>query len=146
MIKEFKEFALRGNLLDMAIGIIIGAAFGKIVTSLVNDMVMPPIGKLLGNIDFTSLFINMSGKAYGSLAEAQAAGAPTINYGVFFNNVLDFLIVAVVLFFLIRGINRLKREEAKPPVEPTTKSCPFCFSDISLKATRCPACTSQLQP
>jgi len=144
MIKEFREFALRGNLVDMAVGIIIGAAFGKIVSSLVNDVVMPPIGKLVGNIDFTNLFVNMSGKAYGSLAEAQAAGAPTINYGLFINNIFDFLIVAVVLFFLIRGINRLKREEVKPPVEPTTKSCPFCFSEIPIKASRCPACTSQL--
>jgi large conductance mechanosensitive channel len=145
MIKEFKEFTMRGNLLDMAIGIIIGGAFGKIVTSLVNDIVMPPIGKLIGGIDFTNLYINLSGQAYPSLADAQAAGVPTINYGLFINNILDFIIVALVIFFIIRAVNKLKKAEIAPPAVPTAKACPFCYSEVSIKATRCPACTSQLQ-
>lgn len=119
MLKEFKEFALRGNMVDMAVGIIIGAAFGKIVTSLVNDVIMPPIGLLLGNVDFSQLYLNLSGVDYPSLAEAQAAGAATMNYGLFINNVLDFLIVAFVIFMVIRGMNRLKRKaEAAPAEEP----------------------------
>jgi large conductance mechanosensitive channel len=145
MIKEFKEFAMRGNLLDMAVGIIIGAAFGKIVTSFVNDVIMPPIGKLFGGMDFTSLYINLSGQTFASLEEAQAAGAPTINYGLFINTVLDFLIVAIVIFFVIRAFNRLRKKEEEPPTEPTTKSCPFCITVIPIKASRCPSCTSQLQ-
>jgi len=145
MIKEFKEFAMRGNLLDMAIGIIIGVAFGKIVTSFVSDIVMPPIGKLMGGMDFASLYINLSGQTFTSLEEAQAAGAPTVNYGLFFNTILDFLIVAIVIFFVVRAVNRLKREEEEPPAEPTTKECPFCLSEIAIKASRCPSCTSQLQ-
>jgi len=144
MLKEFKEFALKGNVIDMAVGIIIGAAFGKIITSLVNDVIMPPIGKLLGNADFTNLFVNLSGTSYESLEEAQAAGAPTLNYGMFINTVLDFLIVAFFIFLVVRTMNRLKREEEKPPEEPTTKECPFCFSTIAIKASRCPECTSQL--
>jgi large conductance mechanosensitive channel len=143
MLKEFKEFAMRGNVLDMAIGIIIGAAFGKIVTSLVNDIIMPPIGLLLGRVDFSSLFINLSGKPYTTLAEAKAADAATINYGIFLNTVLDFLIVAFVIFLLVRQINRLQRQPAPAPV--TTKECPYCFSAIPIKATRCPQCTSEFR-
>jgi large conductance mechanosensitive channel len=144
MLKEFKEFAMRGNVLDMAVGIILGAAFGKIITSLVNDVLMPPIGMLLGRVDFGSLFINLSGTAYPTLAAAQEAGAPTINYGLFLNTVLDFLIVAFAIFLLIRQINRLKRQEEEKP-KPTTKDCAFCYSSIPIKATRCPNCTSELK-
>jgi large conductance mechanosensitive channel len=144
MLKEFKEFAMRGNVLDMAVGIIIGAAFGKIVTSLVNDVIMPPIGLLLGKVDFSSLFINLSGQTYASLAEAQKAGAATLNYGVFLNTIINFLIVAFAVFLLIRQVNRfVKKKEA--PAAPTTKDCPHCLSTIPIKATRCPHCTSQLQ-
>jgi len=148
MWKEFKEFALRGNVIDMAVGIIIGAAFGTIVSSLVNDVIMPPIGLLLGGVDFANLFVSIKTGSpagpYASLADAQAAGAVTINYGVFINAVVSFLIVALVMFLLIRAINRMKREEEAPPVEPTTKECPYCLSTISIKATRCPYCTSEL--
>ncbi len=142
MIKEFKEFAMRGNVLDMAVGIIIGAAFGRIITSLVNDVLMPPIGLILGKVDFSSLFLNLSGTAYSSLAEAKKAGASVIAYGVFLNTVLDFIIVAFVIFLLIRQVNRLKKQPA--PADPTTKECPHCLSVIPIKATRCPHCTSQL--
>jgi large conductance mechanosensitive channel len=145
MLKEFKEFAMRGNVLDMAVGIIIGAAFGKIVTSLVNDVIMPPIGLLLGKVDFTNLFINISGTSYNSIAEAKAAGAATINYGIFANTVFDFIIVAFVIFILIRQINRLKRKPEPAPAVPTTKECPFCLSVIPIKATRCAHCTSELE-
>jgi large conductance mechanosensitive channel len=141
MLKEFKDFAMRGNMLDMAIGIIIGAAFGRIVTSLVNDVIMPPIGLLLGRVNFTSLFFNLSGTPYATLAEAQAVGAPTINYGLFLNAILDFVIVAFVIFLLVRQINRLTR---KPEPAPASKDCPYCLSSIPIKATRCPHCTSQL--
>ena len=144
MLREFREFAMRGNVLDMAIGVIIGAAFGKIVTSFVNDIVMPPIGLLLGKVDFSNLFINLSGKPYVSLEEAQAAGAATINYGVFLNTVLDFIIVAFVVFLIVRQVNRMKREPEAPPAEPTTRECPYCLSTIPLKATRCPYCTSEV--
>jgi large conductance mechanosensitive channel len=148
MLKEFKEFVLRGNVLDMAVGIIIGAAFGTIVASLVNDVIMPPIGLLLGNVDFANLFVLLKAGSpaapYASLAEAQAAGAVTINYGVFINSVVSFLIVAFVVFLLIRTINRLRREEEAPPEEPTTKECPYCLSTIPIKATRCAHCTSEL--
>ena len=145
MWQEFKKFIMRGNVLDMAIGIIIGGAFGKIVTSFVNDILMPPIGALLGKVDFSNLFIDLSGQKYASLAAAQEAGAATINYGLFLNTVLDFIIVAFVIFLLIRQVNRMKREEPKAPAEPTTKPCPYCFTDIPIKATRCPHCTSQLE-
>jgi large conductance mechanosensitive channel len=145
MLNDFKEFALRGSVMDMAIGIVIGVAFGTIVTSLVNDIIMPPIGLLLGNIDFSNLFVNMSGKAYASLQDALAAGAPVLRYGVFINTVINFIIIAIVIFFLVRLIQRLKRNEKKP-VEVTTKDCPYCVSKIPLKATRCPNCTSQLNP
>ncbi len=140
MLKEFKEFAVKGNVTDMAVGIIIGAAFGKIVSSFVNDILMPPIGLLLGRVDFSSLFFNLSGKTYGTLASAKAAGAPTINYGVFLNTVIDFIIVAFAIFLVIRQINRLKREP-----EVVSKECPHCLSKIPLKATRCPHCTSALE-
>jgi large conductance mechanosensitive channel len=144
LLKEFREFAMRGNVMDLAIGIIIGSAFGKIVTSLVNDVIMPPIGLALGRIDFASLYINLSGKPFPSLAAAKAAGAATINYGLFFNNVLDFLIVAFVIFLLVKQINRWKRSSDTPP-PPETKACPYCLTLIPLKATRCSACTSVLE-
>ena len=149
MLKEFKEFALRGNVVDMAVGIIIGAAFGTIVKSLVDDVIMPPIGLLLGGIDFANFFALLKAGApagpYASLADAQAAGAVTVNYGVFINNIISFLIVAFVMFLLIRGINRLQREEEAEPAEPTTKECPYCLSIIPIKATRCAHCTSELE-
>ena len=145
MLKEFKEFAMRGNVLDMAVGIVIGAAFGKIVSSLVNDVIMPPIGLLLGKMDFSSLYFNLSGTHYESLATAKAAGAATINYGLFLNTVLDFVIVAFVIFLLIRQMNRLKRKQEAPPSAPTTKDCPFCLSVIAINASRCPHCTSELK-
>ena len=142
MLKEFKEFIMRGNVMDMAVGIIIGAAFGKIVTSFVSDILMPPIGRLFGNMDFSNLFINLSGQEYATLAEAKKAGAATINYGLFLNTLIDFLIIAFVIFLLIRQINRLKREPL--PALPTDKECVYCFSNIPLKAVRCPHCTSEL--
>ena len=140
MLKEFKEFAMRGNVIDMAVGIIIGAAFGKIVTSFVKDIVMPPIGLLLGNADFSELYINLSGTAYDSLAAATEAGAPLIKLGVFINTILDFIIVAFAIFLVIRQMNRLKK--APPPADPTTKECPLCLSTIPIKATKCAHCTS----
>ena len=145
MLKEFKEFAMRGNVMDMAIGIILGAAFGKIVTSLVNDIIMPPIGRLLGNINFSSLFINLSGVAYKTLAEAKAAGAATINVGLFLNTIIDFIIVAFAIFIVVKQLNKLKRKEEKPAAEPTTKACSYCEMEISIKAKRCPHCTSNLE-
>jgi large conductance mechanosensitive channel len=145
MLKEFKEFAMRGNVLDMAIGIIIGAAFGKIITSLVGDVLMPPIGLLLGKLDFSNLFINLSGQHFASLTDAKAAGVATINYGLFFNTIIDFVIVAFAIFLLIRQVNRLKRQPEPAPAMPTTKECPFCLSVIPIKATRCPHCTSELK-
>lgn len=148
MLKEFKEFAMRGNVFDMAVGIIIGGAFGKIVTSFVNDILMPPIGLLIGGLDFANLFIALDGKSYPSLQAAKEAGAATINYGVFINTVLDFIIVAFVIFLLVRQMNRMRRakEEAPAaPAEPTTKECPYCASIIPIKARRCPHCTSQLE-
>ncbi len=143
--KEFKEFAMRGNVIDLAIGVILGGAFGRIVTSLVNDVIMPPIGLLLGNVDFTNLFINLSGGEYETLAAAQEAGAATINYGVFINTVINFLIVAFVIFLAVRYLNRLERKKDVPPEEPTTKECPVCFTTIPIKAQRCPNCTSHLK-
>jgi large conductance mechanosensitive channel len=149
MFKEFKEFAMRGNVVDMAVGIIIGAAFGTIVKSLVADIIMPPIGLLLGNVDFSNLFAVIKeaagGGTFATVAEAQKAGAVTINYGLFINTVINFVIVAFAIFMVIRGINSLKREEEAPPEEPTTKECPRCFSEIPIKATRCGFCTSELQ-
>jgi len=143
MLKEFKEFAMRGNVMDMAIGIIIGAAFGKIITSVVNDVIMPPIGLLLGKVDFSKLYINLSGQHYDTLKQAQEAGAATINYGVFLNTLIDFVIVALVIFLLVKQINRLKREPA--PVPASTKECPYCLSVIPLRASRCGFCTSTLK-
>lgn len=145
MLKEFKEFAMRGNVVDMAVGIIIGAAFGKIVSSLVKDIIMPPIGLLMGNVDFSSLFINLSSTAYETLEAAKEAGAATINYGLFINTVLDFVIVAFAIFMVIKQMNRLKKKEEAPPAAPTTKDCPFCLSSVPIKATRCGHCTSELQ-
>ena len=142
MLKEFKEFVMRGNVLDLAVAVIIGGAFGKIITSFVNDVLMPPIGLLLGGVDFANLFIPLDGQTYESLEAAQAAGATTINYGVFINTVIDFLIVALVIFLVVRVANRMKKPE--PVAAPTTKECPHCFTTIPLKATRCPNCTSQL--
>jgi len=148
MWKEFKEFVMRGNVLDLAVAVIIGGAFGKIVTSFVNDIIMPPISLLLGGVDFSNLFIDLSGEGNVSLAAAQEAGAATLNYGLFLNTIIDFLIVAFVIFLVLRAFNRIQeareeQEETAPP-EPTTKDCPYCFTAISIKATRCPNCTSQL--
>jgi large conductance mechanosensitive channel len=144
MLKEFKEFAMRGNVLDMAVGIIIGAAFGRIITSMVDDILMPPVGRLLGGVDFSNLFITLSGQQYDSLAEAKAAGAATINYGLFLNSVINFLIVAFAIFLLVKQVNRLRKPTpAAPP--PATKECPLCFMAIPAKATRCPNCTSELR-
>jgi large conductance mechanosensitive channel len=142
MFKEFKEFAMRGNVLDMAVGIIIGAAFGQIVTSFVQDVLMPPIGRLLGGVDFSNLFISLNGQHYDTVAAAKAAGAATINYGLFMNTVINFLIVAFAVFLLVRQVNRLA---PKPVPAPTTRECPFCLSAVPLKATRCPHCTSELR-
>jgi large conductance mechanosensitive channel len=142
MLEEFKKFAMRGNVVDMAVGIVIGAAFGKIVTSFVNDVLMPPLGKLMGGVDFSNLFINLGSGSYASLAAAQEAGAATLNYGIFINTVLDFLIVAFAIFMVIKAMNKLKAEE--PPKAPNTKSCPQCLSDIPIAAKRCKFCTTQL--
>jgi large conductance mechanosensitive channel len=146
MWKDLKAFILRGNVLDLAVGIIIGAAFGKIVTSLVSDIIMPPIGLLLGKLDFSNLFINLSGQPYPSLAAAKAAGAAVIGYGAFINTVIDFLIVSIAIFLVVRGVSKLtalsKKEAA---AAPATRECPFCVSQIPLKATRCPHCTSELK-
>ena len=148
MFKEFKEFAMKGNVVDMAVGIVIGAAFGTIVKSFVSDILMPPIGLLLGNVDFSNLFIVLKGGTqagpYLTIADAQAAGAVTWNYGMFVNTVISFVIVALAVFMVVKSLNRMKRQEEAPPEEPTTKDCPYCFSSIAIKATRCPNCTSQL--
>jgi large conductance mechanosensitive channel len=149
MLKEFKAFAMRGNVIDMAVGIIIGAAFGTIIGTLVSDVLMPPIGLLLGNVDFSNLFIVLKeGKIagpYATVAAAKGAGAVTLNYGLFINTVINFLIVAFAIFFLIRGMNSLKKKEEAPPAVPTTKECPQCLSTIPIKATRCGHCTSELK-
>lgn len=142
MFKEFKEFVMRGNVLDLAVGIIIGAAFGKIVTSLVTDVLMPPIGLVLARVDFTNLFLDLSGTHHATLDEAKKAGAATINYGIFLNNIIDFIIVAFVIFLVVRQANKLKRHPAEAP---NTKECPYCASAISIKAKRCPNCTSQVE-
>ena len=143
MLKEFKEFAMRGSVLDLAVGVIIGAAFGKIVSSLVEDVIMPPIGQLIGKVDFSSLFISLDGKSYESLAAAKAAHAATLNYGVFLNTVISFLIVAFCVFLVVKQINRFAAKPAPPPA-PTTKDCPQCAMAIPLAAKRCGHCTSQL--
>mgnify|MGYP001813108636 FL=1 len=143
MLQEFKKFAMRGNVVDMAVGIVIGAAFGKIVSSFVKDVLMPPIGKLMGNVDFSNLFINLGDGSYETLAAAREAGAASINYGVFVNTVLDFVIVAFAIFMVIKAMNRLKTQELPEP--PNTKSCPHCISDIPVAATRCKFCTSEVE-
>jgi len=142
--KEFKEFAVKGNVMDLAIGVIIGAAFGKITTSLVNDIINPILGVIIGKIDFANLFISLSTKHFDSLADARASGIPVITYGIFLNTILDFLIVAIVMFFVVKEMNRLRKKEAVSPTttSPTTKKCDFCFTEIPVKATRCPNCTS----
>ena len=142
MVKEFKEFAMRGNVIDMAVGVIIGAAFGKIIGSLVEDVVMPPIGLALGNVDFSNLFVNLSGKDYPSVAAAKAAGAATLNYGIFFNTILNFIIIAFAVFLVIRSFNKTKQPE---PAAVSTKECPHCLSVIPIKATRCAHCTAELR-
>jgi large conductance mechanosensitive channel len=148
VLKDFKEFVMRGSVVDMAVGIIIGAAFGAVIKSLVADVIMPPIGLLLGNVDFSNLFITLkAGKVAGpyvSLAAAQAAGAVTLNLGLFINTIVSFVIVAFAVFLLVRGINQLRREQEAPPAAPTTRECPYCLSEIPLKASRCPHCTSEL--
>src|ERR1700692_1772087 len=143
MIKEFKEFAMRGNVLDMAVGIIIGAAFGQLVSSFVQDVLMPPIGKLIGHVDFSNLFVNLSGTHYPTIAAAKAAGAATLNYGLFLNTIINFLIVAFAVFLLVRQVNRLAPKPA-PPAAPATRDCPYCLTAVPLKATKCAHCTSEL--
>lgn len=142
MFNEFKKFVMRGNVLDLAVGIIIGGAFGNIVSSLVDDIIMPPIGLILGKVDFSNLYVALDGSTYASLAAAQEAGAPTLNYGLFINTLINFLIVAFAIFLLIRQVNRLQKPA--PAAEPTTKDCPFCKMSIPIEASRCPNCTSQL--
>lgn len=143
MYNEFKEFIMRGNVVDLAVGVVIGAAFGKIVTSFVEDILMPPIGLALGNVDFSNLFINLSGKDYPSVAAAKTAGAATLNYGIFFNNILNFVIIAFAIFLLIKQINRMQKPA--PAAASTTKECPYCLSAVPLKATKCAHCTSELK-
>ncbi len=142
MLKEFKEFAMRGNVIDLAVGVIIGGAFGKIISSFVADVIMPLIGLLLGKVNFSNLYVNLGPEKYATLAAAQEAGAPTLNYGLFLNAVIDFLIVAFVIFLAVKGINKLQKPA--PEAAPTTKKCPFCFTEIPIEANRCPNCTSQL--
>ncbi len=142
VLKDFKEFAVKGNVLDMAIGIILGVAFGKIVTSLVEDLIMPPIGLLLGHVDFANLFFSLTGKHFDTLAAAKASGAPTINYGLFINNVFNFLIIAFAIFLLIRQVNRMRREA--PAAVPDTRECPYCISVIPVRATRCSHCSAEI--
>lgn len=148
MLEEFKKFAMRGNVIDMAVGIVIGVAFGAIVKSLVSDVLMPPIGLALGGVDFSDVFVVLKEGAaagpYASLAAAKDAGAVTLNFGLFLNSVISFLIVAAAVFFVVRAINRLQRPQPAPAAAPTTKDCGYCFSAIPIKATRCPHCTSQL--
>jgi large conductance mechanosensitive channel len=141
MLKELRDFAARGNVIDLAVGVIIGAAFGKVVTSAVNDLIMPPIGMAVGRVDFSNLFVALNGGTYASLVQAKAAGAPTFNYGIFLNTCLEFIIVAFAVFLLVKQFNRLKG-----PVVIDTRDCPFCMSKMALKATRCPACTSEVKP
>ena len=143
MLKEFKEFVIRGNVVDLAVAVIIGGAFGKIITSFVEDMLMPPIGLALGNVDFSNLFLNLSGKDYPSVAVAKAAGAATLNYGMFFNHIINFLIITFAIFLLIKQINRMQKPA--PAAAPTTKDCPYCLSAVPLKATKCAHCTSELK-
>ncbi len=146
MLQDFKDFIMRGNVLDLAVGVIIGAAFGTIVNSFVNDILMPPIGLLLGGVDFSNLFISLSGESFASLAAAQEAGAPTLNYGLFINNIVNFLIIAFAIFMVVRWFNSLQQPAEEEPAAPTTKDCPYCHSTIHIDATRCSECTSQLAP
>lgn len=142
MWRDFKKFALKGNVIDLAVAVVIGGAFGKIVTSLVNDIIMPPLGLILGKVDFSELYINLGVKHYSSLSQAKEAGAPTINYGVFLNNILQFLIIAFSIFIVIKQLDRFKKKEEKIVTE---KKCPYCFTNIHIKATRCPHCTSVIE-
>jgi len=144
MLKEFRTFVMRGNVLDLAVAVIIGGAFGKIISSFVKDIIMPPVGLLLGNVDFNSLYLNLSPTSYPTFADAQAAGAPTINYGAFFITVIDFLLVAAVIFLIVRAVQRLQSPSAKVAPPATAKECPYCLSAIPVKATKCAYCTSQL--
>lgn len=145
MLKEFKEFAMKGNVIDLAIGVIIGGAFGKLITSLVNDIIMPLVGLLLGSADFSNLFVTLGDGTFKTVAEAKEAGVATLNYGLFFNTILDFLIIAFSIFFVIRQLSRLKPKKEAAPAVVNTKNCPFCFTDIHKDATRCPHCTSELK-
>jgi len=146
MFKEFKTFVMQGNVLDLAVAVIIGGVFGKVVSSLVTDVIMPPIGLIVGKVDFSSLYLNLSPATFASLAEAQKAGAPIIKYGLFINTVIDFIIVSFAIFFVVRLANRLQRKKAaEEPAPPTTRECPFCLSIIPLKATRCGHCTSEIK-
>ena len=145
MLKDFRSFLMRGNILDLAVAVVIGGAFGAIVTSFVKDILMPPIGLLLGKVDFANLFIDLSGGGYTTLAAAQEAGAATLNYGVFLNTIINFVIVAFAIFMLLKGVERARKKEAPAPAPaPATKACPYCVTQIAIKATRCPNCTSQL--
>ncbi|WP_181956648.1 large conductance mechanosensitive channel protein MscL [Paenibacillus piri] len=147
MLKEFKEFAMKGNMIELAIGVIIGGAFGKVVTSIVNDVVMPPIGLLLGRVNFSDLFVSLNGTSYSSIAEAKAAGAPTLNYGLFINTLLDFLIVSFVIFIAVKQVNRFRRkQDDKPEPKKDTVECPECLSEIPERAVRCKYCTARLEP
>jgi large conductance mechanosensitive channel len=145
MFREFREFALKGNVVDLAVGIIIGAAFNKVVQSLVNDIIMPPLGMIMGKVDFSALYINLSGKLFENLAEAKKAGAATINYGLFINTLVDFTIMAFVVFIMVKQINRLRRETPAVPTPDDTRECPFCLSKVATKAVRCPFCTSAIE-
>ncbi len=144
MWKDFKAFIMRGNVIDLAVAVVIGGAFGAIVTSFVQDIIMPPIGLLLGKVDFSNLFVSLDGGKYASLAAAKEAGAATLNYGLFINTLINFIIIALAIFLVIRAINRLAVKKDEAPAEPTTKDCPYCATAIPIKATRCPNCTSQL--
>ena len=145
MLKEFKDFIMRGNVLDLAVAVIIGTAFGKVIGSLVTDILMPPLGLILGKVDFNNLYINLSGTPYATLADAQKAGAPALTYGVFINTIINFVIVAAAIFLIIRLANRLQQLRPAEKPAPTTKECPYCISSIPIKATRCPNCTSELK-
>lgn len=145
MLKEFKEFAVKGNVIDLAVGVIIGGAFGKIVTSMVNDMIMPVIGLLIKNVNFTDLFISLDGTSYPSLPAAQAVGAATLNYGIFINTIIEFLIISFSIFIIVRQLNRFKKKEEVCEIAPTTKTCPYCYTEIHIDATRCPNCTSEIK-
>ena len=146
MLKEFKAFIMRGNVLDLAIAVIIGGVFGKIITSLVNDIIMPPIGLILGKVDFRNLYINLSDASFATLADAQKAGVPIIKYGAFINTIIDFLIVSFIIFLVVRAANRLQKKlQEEPKAAPSTKECPYCISTIPIKATRCAHCTAELK-